>query len=164
MLTKIDQLEDAVLSLARIGVDNVAGVLAGGFDKWRDEGMPITRSGAVTPREVEKKIGKIRILDVRDDSEFEEEGHIPNASHLYVGYVEKHLRELTPPLDKSERVAVICSVGHRASLAASILRRAGFDHVDNVLGGMTAWEKLELPKERGKEHTITTPDIEGERK
>jgi hypothetical protein len=38
VLTKIDQLEDAVLSLARIGVDNAAGVLAGGVDKRRDEG------------------------------------------------------------------------------------------------------------------------------
>ena len=57
-----------------------------------------------------------------------------------------------------------CSVGHRASLAASILRREGFDNVDNLLGGMTAWEKLELPTEKGKEHTVTTPDVEGERK
>jgi hydroxyacylglutathione hydrolase len=164
VLTKIDQLEDAVLSLARIGVDNVAGVLAGGFDKWRDEGMPIARSGAVTPRDVEKMLGKVRVLDVREDSEFEEDGHVPNASHLYVGYLEKHLRKITPPLEKSERVAVTCSVGHRASLAASILRREGFEHVDNVLGGMTAWDKLELPNEKGKEHTVTTPEIEGERK
>jgi hydroxyacylglutathione hydrolase len=164
VLTKIDELEDAVLSLARIGIDNVAGVLAGGFDKWRDEGMPIARSGAIAPRDLEKQIGKVRVLDVREDSEFEEEGHIPHASHLYVGYLEKHLREIEPPLDKSERVAITCSVGHRASLAVSILRRHGFEHVDNLLGGMTAWGKLELPTERGKEHTVTTPDIEGERK
>lgn len=164
VLTTMDELEDAVLSLARIGVDNVAGVLAGGFDEWRDEGMPVARSGAITPREVEKMIGKVRVLDVREDGEFEEEGHIPLASHLYVGYLEKHLRKINPPLDKSERVAVTCSVGHRASLAASILRREGFEHVDNLLGGMTAWGKLELPTEKGKEHTVTTADIEGERK
>lgn len=164
VLTKIDQLEDAVLSLARIGIDNVAGVLAGGFDKWRDEGMPVAKSGAVSPRDVEKMLGKLRVLDVREDSEFEDEGHIPNASHLYVGYLEKHLRKITPSLDKSERVAVTCSVGHRASLAASILRRKGFEHVENVLGGMTAWGKLELPTEKGKDHTVTTPEVEGERK
>jgi hydroxyacylglutathione hydrolase len=164
VLTKIEQLKDAVLSLARIGVDNVAGVLAGGFDKWRDEGMPIARSGAITPREVDEVIDRVRVLDVREDSEFEEEGHIPRASHLYIGYLEKHFRRITPPIDKSERVAVTCSVGHRASLAVSILRREGFEHVDNMLGGMTAWGKLELPTETGKEHTVTTPEIEGERK
>lgn len=164
VLTKIDQLQDAVLSLARIGVDNIAGVLAGGFEKWRDEGMPIAHSGAVTPREVEKMIDSVRVLDVREDSEFEEEGHIPRASHLYVGYLEKNLRKITPAIDKSQRVAVTCSVGHRASLAVSILRREGFEHVDNLLGGMTAWGKLELPIDKGKEHTVTTPEIEGERK
>ena len=121
-----------MLSLARIGVDNVSGVLAGGFDTWRDAGMPIARSGAIAPRELEKQIGRLRVLDVRDDTEFESEGHIPRASHLYVGYLEKHLREIEPPLDKAERVAVACSVGHRASLAASILRRQGFEHVDNL--------------------------------
>jgi hydroxyacylglutathione hydrolase len=164
VLATIDDLEDAVLALARIGVDNVAGVLAGGFEQWRNQGMPVARSGAVTPREVDEMLGKVRVLDVRDDTEFERGGHIPHASHLYVGYLEKHLRRITPPLDASARIAVTCSVGHRASLAASILRREGFEHVDNLLGGMTAWKKLELPIERGKEHTVTTPEIEGERK
>lgn len=163
VLKEISELEDAVLSLARIGIDNVAGVLAGGFDKWRDEGMPVARSGAVTPSEVQGALGTLRVLDVREDSEFEEEGHIPHASHLYVGYLEKHLRDIEPPLAKSERVAVTCSVGHRASLAVSILRREGFEHVDNLLGGMTAWEKLELPTEKGRDHTVTTPEVEGER-
>lgn len=164
VLPRMADLEDAVLSLARIGVDNVAGVLAGGFDRWRDEGMPVARSGAIAPRELEKRGGEVRVLDVREDREFEEEGHIPHASHLYVGYLEKHLRKIQPPLDKTARVVVTCSVGHRASLAASILRRHGFEHVDNLLGGMTAWKKLELPMEKGAERTVTTPDVEGERK
>jgi hydroxyacylglutathione hydrolase len=161
VLAEMDDLEDAVLSLARIGVDNVAGVLAGGFDEWRDAGMPIERSGAVAPRDLE--LGKVRVLDVREDSEFEGEGHIPDASHLYVGYLEQNLRKIIPRLDKGERVAVACSVGHRASLAVSILLRHGFDRVDNLLGGMTAWNALELPREKGKETTVTTPEIEGER-
>lgn len=139
-------------------------MLAGGFDGWRDAGLPMDRSGAIAPRDLEKNFASYRVLDVRDDSEFEDEGHIPGASHLYVGYLEKHLSDVKPPLDKRKPVAVVCSVGHRASLATSILRRHGFEHVDNLLGGMTAWEKLELPKEKGAEKTVTTPQIEGERK
>jgi hydroxyacylglutathione hydrolase len=164
VLGKMKDLEDAVLSLGRIGVDNVAGVLAGGFEKWRDAGLPVESSGAITPRDLSHMVGKIRILDVREDTEFEEEGHIPHASHLYVGYLEKYLGEIKPPLAKSERVAVTCSVGHRASLAASILRRHGYERVENLLGGMTAWNALELPIEKGKENTVGTSDIEGERK
>ena len=163
VLSKIDDIEDAVLSLARIGVDGVEGVLAGGFDGWRDAGQPVASSGAIAPRELERAGTKVRVLDVREDSEFEDEGHIPRASHMFVGYLEKHLREIRPKLDPAEPVAVTCSVGHRANLAVSILRREGFERVDNLLGGMTAWGKLSLPKEKGPEDTVTTPEIEGER-
>ena len=60
-------------------------------------------------------------------------------------------------------LAVTCSVGHRAGLAASILRRHGFAQVHNVLGGMTAWTELELPTVKVAQNTVTTPQIEGER-
>jgi len=42
-------------------------------------------------------------------------------------------------------MAVTFSVGNRASIAVSILERAGFKNVSNVLGGMTAWTKLGYP-------------------
>jgi hydroxyacylglutathione hydrolase len=164
VLPAIDDLEDAVLSLARIGVDGVEGVLAGGFDGWRDAGLPVASSGAITPRALEEDLTEVHVLDVRDDSEFETEGHIPRASHLWVGYLEDHLARITPRLEKSRRIAVACSVGHRASLAASILRRMGFERVENLLGGMTAWNALRLPREKGKENTVTTPEVEGARK
>lgn len=164
VLARIEDLEDAVLSLARIGVDTVEGVLAGGFDGWRNAGQPVSSSGAITPRELERANGTVRVLDVREDSEFEDEGHIPHASHLFVGYLENHLRKLRPTLEPTQPVVVTCSVGHRASLAASILRRQGFNRVDNLLGGMTAWNKLSLPREEGPMKTVTTPDVEGERR
>ncbi len=40
---------------------------------------------------------------------------------------------------KDKPVAVICSVGHRAGLDASILLRAGYRKVYNVLGSIKAW-------------------------
>jgi hydroxyacylglutathione hydrolase len=104
------------------------------------------------------------VLDVREDSEFEDEGHMPDVSHLYVGYLEQHLDDIEPPLDKSQPVAVTCSVGHRAGLAVSILQRHGFERVQNVLGGMTAWTELDLPTVKGAQNSVTTPEIEGARK
>ncbi len=76
------------------------------------------------------------VLDVRSDQEWGE-GHIEEALHIYVGHLEERLNEV--PVDQP--VAVICSVGNRASLAASILRRARHREVYTVLGGMTAWQK-----------------------
>mgnify|MGYP003894338653 CR=1 FL=1 len=125
--------------------------------------MPIAYSGTTSVRELEGHHGQMQVLDVREDGEFEDEGHISGAFHLYVGYLEQHLAKLRPPLDKSEPVAVTCSVGHRASLAVSIMRRLGYKHVLNLLDGMTAWSALEQPTVKNAEGTVTTPEIEGER-
>jgi hydroxyacylglutathione hydrolase len=161
VLDDSSQLETAVLSLARLGVDNIQGVLAGGYAAWRDAGQPLAYSGTIAPRELADARDKLVVLDVRDDMEFEDEGHIANARHLYVGYVDEHHGRVE--LDRKATIAVVCSVGHRAGLAASILRRNGYPNVKNLLGGMTAWTKLELPTTKGSERSVTTPDIEGKR-
>ncbi|WP_217426429.1 MBL fold metallo-hydrolase [Candidatus Methylobacter favarea] len=155
-------LDEAVLALARIGVDGVQGILAGGFEAWRDAGLPIETSGTIAPRELEARLDQFRVIDVREDSELEE-GHIPNAAHLYVGYLDRHLGRITPPLDKSRPIAVTCSVGHRASLAVSLLQRQGFPRVENLLGGMTAWSALALSRETTPDYPVTTTDVEGPR-
>jgi hydroxyacylglutathione hydrolase len=164
VLPSIDELDTALLALQRLGVDTIAGVLAGGFDAWRDAGQPIACSGTISARELAGARDRHVVLDVRDDTEFEDEGHIAGAHHLYVGYFESKLDELRAILRSGAEIAVACSVGHRAGLAASILRRRGYDRVKNVLGGMTAWNKLGLPTEKGAERSITTPDVEGERR
>jgi hydroxyacylglutathione hydrolase len=42
-------------------------------------------------------------------------------------------------------VVVVCGSGYRASIAASFLKRAGYDAVRHVIGGMTAWTYADLP-------------------
>lgn len=155
--------ETAVLALARLGVDSVEGILAGGFDAWRDAGLPIEYSGTISAKQLEAALADYTVLDVRDDVEFEDEGHVPGATHLYVGYLDKHLNRIEQALHEKEQVAIMCSVGHRAGLAASLLRRRGFERVSNVLGGMTAWNKLKLGLEKGASASVTTPDVEGPR-
>ena len=51
-------------------------------------------------------------------------------------------------LPKDKPIAVTCSVGNRSSIAVSILERAGFKNVSNVLGGMTAWTNLGYPTKK----------------
>jgi hydroxyacylglutathione hydrolase len=141
----------AVLSLARIGIDGVEGFLGGGFSAWRKAGLPIERSHTLTPGELYEHSARYQRLDVRELSEFEE-GHMADARHAYVGELEERLPGLR--LRKDEPVAVTCSVGHRAGLAASILLRHGFRDVSNLLGGMTAWKRLDLPLEEGPPRPI----------
>ncbi|MDP3310165.1 MAG: rhodanese-like domain-containing protein, partial [Polaromonas sp.] len=159
-------LDDAVMALARVGLDHVKGVLAGSFENWRDHGLPMAGVGTVEAGRVDEDAAQrdLRVLDVRDDNEFETEGHIPGASHLYVGYVERELDRLLPSFDPDAALVVTCGVGHRASLAASMLLRRGARDVRNLLGGMKAWKRLERPMDFGASgHSVTTPDVEGPR-
>lgn len=136
---------EAVTSLARIGLDRVEGVLAGGIEAWRNQGLAFDRLGTTSAQECAGRMQKDRIsvLDVRDDHEREQK-RIPGSLHIYVG----DLEEKIPPLPKEDELVVHCSVGHRGGLAASILRRSGFMNVYNLLGGLKAWEALHLPLEK----------------
>jgi hydroxyacylglutathione hydrolase len=153
----------AVTYLGRVGLDQIEGILSGGFDAWRNAGLPFAVSGTVGPHELQQQLETTTVLDVREDSEYEEEGHIPGALHLYVGYLTEHVTSIERELKQKPNLVVSCSVGHRAGLAVSLLERLGYSHSKNLLGGMTAWNELKYPITRLSEKTITTPDIEGER-
>jgi hydroxyacylglutathione hydrolase len=159
--------EDAVTALGRVGLDHVEGVLAGSFEGWRDHGLPMAGVGTIEPARIDEDAARRewRVLDVRDDREFETEGHIPGASHLYVGYVERELDRMQPPFDADAPYVVTCGVGHRASLAVSMLLRRGARDVRNLLGGMSAWKRLDRRMDFGpSERSVTTPDVAGPRK
>jgi hydroxyacylglutathione hydrolase len=163
VLRDMSELEQAVTHLARIGIDRVDAALLGGLEAWREAGLPLAYSGTIDPGQLEKQLASTTVLDVRDDSEFEDEGHIAGARHLYLGYLDQHLDKIKADLSSKPNIAVVCSVGHRAGVAASLLERHGFHDVKNLLGGMTAWGKLKLATTTDREHTTTTPEIEGER-
>jgi hydroxyacylglutathione hydrolase len=138
------QLETAVSYLFRLGYDLIDGYLcagaeACGLESWYTAAHPIEHFGLLSVQELEERLNdsqNLIVLDVRTDKEWGE-GHIEGALHIYVGHLEEQL-EVIPD---GHAVAVVCSVGNRGSLAASILRRAGHQEVSNVLGGMTAWNK-----------------------
>lgn len=140
-------LEKAVRYLIRAGYDRVVGYLKGGTPGWYNAGLAIESLRLISVHGLQAMMNQGRapvILDVRGQDEWDS-GHIEGALHIYVGHLEERLSEV--PGD--EPVAVICNVGHRAGLAASILLRAGISQVYNVLGGMKAWGAAGYPVTRG---------------
>ena len=127
--------------LWRLGFDNQYGFLCQGIDRWQESGKPINHLGALSARKLRENKKRFIILDVREPSEWHEDGYIEDAKLIYVG----DLPSQTEKLDKSKSYAVICSVGNRGSIGSSILKRNGFSQVYNVLGGMTAWKNLGYP-------------------
>ena len=85
------------------------------------------------------------ILDVREPHEYA----IVNlgASLLPIGQISQRLNEL--PTDKSTEIVVHCKTGGRSQKAALELKAAGYTHINNLTGGITAWaEKIDpsMPK------------------
>lgn len=84
------------------------------------------------------------VLDVREDSEYYA-GHIPHSVHVPLGQLAKH-----PELEKYKHrpIIAICRSGMRSGRACSVLRRNGFEQVYNLAGGITAWERANMPMEK----------------
>jgi glyoxylase-like metal-dependent hydrolase (beta-lactamase superfamily II)/rhodanese-related sulfurtransferase len=137
-----DQVREAQTRLARVGIENVAGYLAGGILEWHREGMPLATTEQIGVEELDARLREGsagRVLDVRRPGEWQV-GHIAEAVHLPLNT----LTERAAKLPKDQPVAVICAGGFRSSIGTSILERQGFTRITNVIGGMAAWKTANL--------------------
>jgi hydroxyacylglutathione hydrolase len=135
---KVD-LARALRSFWRLGYDNVYGYLCSGMNRWQEAGKAISHFGTLSAAELYVNRHRFVVLDVREPSEWAE-GIIEDAQLMYFG----DLPQKADALSRNKRYAIVCSVGTRASIAASLLKQKGFE-VSNVLGGMMAWNKLGYP-------------------
>ncbi|NYT20207.1 MAG: MBL fold metallo-hydrolase [Methanomicrobiales archaeon] len=127
----------------RLGYDNLAGYLAGGFPAWFKSAAPVEKFAAWSVQELSRRRekGDIFLLDVRDIANVTRFGKIPGAHHIFIGELPRRITEVP----KSGQVAVYCDAGYKGSLGASILARNGYSEVANILGGMMAWLKAGFP-------------------
>jgi hydroxyacylglutathione hydrolase len=140
-----EDVETAKVYLWRLGFDNIVGHLSHSIESWRNNGKPIERLKIVSAFGLKQMIDrkKISVVDVRSPTEWEE-GYIEGAERIYIG----RLMNEVGRLPKDRPIASICSVGNRSGIGASILKKAGFKKVYNVLGGMMDWEELGYPTRR----------------
>ncbi len=80
--------------------------------------------------------GAIRVLDVREDSEFRN-GHLRGAIHIPV----KRLPDRVARLKHDKPYAVICQSGSRSRSATAYLVDQGFEGAVSVRGGTGAWAR-----------------------
>jgi hydroxyacylglutathione hydrolase len=139
-----EDVKTAKTYLLRLGFDNIVG-LCPGMEEWRYSGKPIEQLKTLSASGLKQKLDKneVRVVDVRSLGEWED-GYIEGAERIYVGQLMDEMGRLS----KTSPIASVCSVGNRAGIGASILKKAGFKEVYNVLGGMNAWEKLGYPTKK----------------
>jgi rhodanese-related sulfurtransferase len=82
------------------------------------------------------------VIDVREGNEMSA-GKIKGARHIPLGQLATRLGELEK--SKDQPILIYCRSGNRSALAANTLTKNGFTNVNNLAGGMTAWESANLP-------------------
>ena len=141
-----EQVDEARLRLARVGIEDVRGYLAGGAQAWQKAGFPVMKTAQISAQELdqEMRLGMFRasdVLDVRREGEWQA-GHIPDVPCSPLDSFSQRL----PAMDRARPVAVHCKSGYRSIIACSLLERAGYRSVINVAGGFDAWHAAELPE------------------
>ena len=141
------QIEEARLRLARVGIEALDGYLAGGVAAWRHAGLPVSIVEQITVNDLDQQLrsGKVQVLDVRRGPEWEG-AHIEDATWWPLD----NFKVSPPEIDHEIPLAVHCKGGYRSMIACSLLQRAGFRHVVDVVGGFDAWQQAKLRSVSGK--------------
>jgi uncharacterized NAD(P)/FAD-binding protein YdhS/glyoxylase-like metal-dependent hydrolase (beta-lactamase superfamily II)/rhodanese-related sulfurtransferase len=137
-----EQLAEARMRLARVGIDDVRGYLQDGFEGWMQAGFDSATLPQITAQDLNEQLESrnLHVVDVRRNTEWQA-GHIHCASWRPLDALKSSLSEM----DRKQPFAVHCKGGYRSLIACSLLRRAGFQNVTNVIGGFDAWKQANLP-------------------
>ncbi len=146
LITEEGKEEEAVLRLARVGYENVKGILSGGIDAWKEAGKLTSTIDSMEPADFVSKLEeKIQVLDVRKKGE-RESGVVEGAELICLSELENKLSQL----NKSAHYHVHCAGGYRSMMAVSLMLKHGFKKLTNIHGGMAKISqngiKLVLPE------------------
>jgi rhodanese-related sulfurtransferase len=133
---------EARMRLARVGLEDARGYLKGGIGAWREAGLALSTIPQIDAELLAGQLRKqpLQVLDVRREPEWKA-GHIEGA----IWWPLDNFKVAPPEIDRNLPIAVHCKGGYRSMIACSLLQRAGFRNVINVMGGFDAWQQANLP-------------------
>ncbi|MEX0584217.1 MAG: rhodanese-like domain-containing protein [Natronospirillum sp.] len=82
------------------------------------------------------------VVDVRKSDEFGK-GHLPSAINIPSAKIKDRLGELEK--HKEKPIIVVCQLGQSAGAAGAELRKAGFNEVYRLKGGVAEWRSSRMP-------------------
>ena len=136
-----EQIDEAQMRLARVGLERVNGYLEGGVDGWRAAGFEVAQVSQISVAELKDLLNSkpdLQVIDVRRPAEYNS-GHAPRAITAPLAKFRDTLGSLN--LNGDKPIAIICAGGYRSSAATSIAQQFGFNNLLNVTGGTAAWIK-----------------------
>ena len=137
-----EAVAEARMRLARVGLEDARGYLKGGIAAWSEAGLPLATLLQISVEALRQRLEGpgLQVLDVRREPEWEA-GHVAGACWWPLD----NFKVAPPEIDRDVRVAVHCKGGYRSMIACSLLQRAGFHNVVNIVGGFDAWQQAKLP-------------------
>ncbi len=133
------QEQECVRQLARIGYDQVAGALDGGFRTWTVAGRAAETVRRISSIELERRLlegERLIVLDVREIREWMA-GHVPGSVNVPV----HDLPMRAGSLPVGAELAVHCGHLYRGTLAASLLEQAGRRPLFVIEDGFDGWAR-----------------------
>lgn len=131
--------EEAATQLFRIGWPALVGRLEGGVEAWASSGRALGSYPSSPMKELfERHVRNgepARILDVRQPAEWRDDGAIPGSLRTFVA----DLPSALATIPRDEELWVVCTTGHRAAIAASLLARSGVPVRLVARGGTIGW-------------------------
>lgn len=82
------------------------------------------------------------LVDIRGQAEFNK-GHIQGAVNIPLTQVSDNIKQLEKHKDKP--IIMVCANGIQVAAACNILKKAGFDKLYKLSGGMSSWTADNLP-------------------
>jgi rhodanese-related sulfurtransferase len=96
----------------------------------------------VQPAAASNHLAHLRVIDVREPSEFTGPlGHIVGSELLPLSQFLGPAQEW----DRDQALLLVCKSGARSGSACRALTQMGFRNVYNLAGGMYAWNQARLP-------------------
>lgn len=138
-----DRENESAIRLGRIGFDHVAGYLQNGMRSLESRLDLVAFTERLSAQFAEELLSSNEpplAIDVRTPREREQK-HIGGSLGIPLNHLAEHLEGLP----KDRPLLVYCAGGYRSSIAASLLKRSGFDPVCEIAGGIAAWEAAKLP-------------------
>lgn len=134
----------AVRDLAAIGLDRVAGYLDQAALDVYSRDYELETVSQITADQL-AQAADVLVVDVRGQTEYEA-GHLPQATHIPLGY----LADRSGELPKDKRIVLHCAAGGRAAIAASVLQAKGFRRLEVLRGGFEHWRATGHPVAKGE--------------
>jgi glyoxylase-like metal-dependent hydrolase (beta-lactamase superfamily II)/rhodanese-related sulfurtransferase len=131
--------EEVVTRLARVGYENTLGFLDGGMRTWTKAHRNTDHIDRISPKNMAYtyRTTDIHLIDVRRETEFDAQ-HITRAKNFPLETINRTSEEM----DKNSLYYLYCQGGYRSVIAASMLKKAGFNEIVNVDDGFDALVRM----------------------